>query len=270
MKYFVVSDVHGFYKELITALNANGFDANNQDHKLVICGDILDRGKEAVQMQQFVLDLLNKDKVILVKGNHESLMIDMLDQLAKYGDEILFSHRYHVTNGTFDTLLQLTGMTPMEFERHDYKAVLLARETPFIKEIIPHMVDYFETKHYIFVHGWIPCDVKNPTYNRRDCSYSYRDDWRNASPQDWEDARWLNGMELAHYHKVVEPNKTIVCGHYHCSYGWAHIQQERKEFPPKNRAGWEKSFEPYQEDGVIAIDACTAYSGIVNCLVLED
>ena len=29
-------------------------------------------------------------------------------------------------------------------------------------------------------------------------------------------------------------------------------------------------FSPYYGDGVIAIDACTAYSGNVNVLVLED
>ena len=43
MKYFVVSDVHGFYTELKVALDKNGFDINDNNHKLIICGDLMDR-----------------------------------------------------------------------------------------------------------------------------------------------------------------------------------------------------------------------------------
>jgi hypothetical protein len=64
--------------------------------------------------------------------------------------------------------------------------------------------------------------------------------------------------------------KTVIVGHWHCSYGWSHIRNERKEFPQKNRKGWEKSFEPFVDDGIIAIDACTAYSGMCNVIVIEE
>ena len=43
-----------------------------------------------------------------------------------------------------------------------------AKNMPFYKNIIPTMVDYFETEHYVFTHGWIPC------ISNRDKSYSYR------------------------------------------------------------------------------------------------
>ena len=41
------------------------------------------------------------------------------------------------------------------------------------------MVDYYETAHYVFVHGWIPC------IQERDGSYSHRSDWREATPGEW-------------------------------------------------------------------------------------
>lgn len=144
--------------------------------------------------------------------------------------------------------------------------------TPFIKTIIPAMKNYFETEHYIFVHGWIPCMVEKSVYpnNPKATKYKYNADWRSASEEQWEEARWFNGMELAHKHNIKEPGKTIVCGHWHCSWGWAHILQKYKEFPNKSRKNWEKAFEPYTEEGLVALDACTYYSGIINVLVVED
>ena len=73
--------------------------------------------------------------------------------------------------------------------------------------------------------------------------------------------KWKNGL--------VIPGKTIICGHWHCSWGWSHIDQRRKEFPDKSRRNWKKSFEPYVKEGIMAIDACTAYTEFVNCIILE-
>ena len=42
MKFFVVSDIHGFYNELIKAVSSAGFDKNNKNHTLIICGDLFD------------------------------------------------------------------------------------------------------------------------------------------------------------------------------------------------------------------------------------
>ena len=120
-----------------------------------------------------------------------------------------------------------------------------------IKPFYKKMVNYFETENYVFVHGWVP--VK-------------KGDWRKG---DWREARWLNGMELNHL-GCNPTNKTVVCGHWYCSYGWSHIAQKYKEFPQKTHKDFELSFQPYYEEGIIAIDACTVYSGKVNVVVLED
>ena len=74
MKYYVVADVHGFYSELITALTEKGFFKDESPHKLIVCGDLFDRGQEAVKLQDFIVDLMRKDEVILIRGNHEDLI----------------------------------------------------------------------------------------------------------------------------------------------------------------------------------------------------
>lgn len=270
MKYFVVADVHGFYYELINALNEKGFNPKDENHKLIVCGDLMDRGPEAVQLQNYILELMEKDKVVLIKGNHEDLIQDFLINIGVYTFRIRDTHHY--SNGTVDTCEQLAGMSDYDILHNPLEFVTKMINTPFIKTIIPAMKNYFETENYIFVHGWIPCIVDKTEYPNtpKPTKYEYDPNWRSASEEQWESARWFNGMELAHKHKIKEPGKTIVCGHWHCSYGWAEIRQERKAFPQKNRKGWVKSFEPYTEEGLVALDACTSYSGIINVMVVED
>lgn len=58
MRYFITSDIHGHYTELKQALDNKGF--NKDADTLVICGDLLDRGKENVKCLQYVNSLPNK------------------------------------------------------------------------------------------------------------------------------------------------------------------------------------------------------------------
>ncbi len=262
MKYYIVSDVHGFYSELIAVLTEKGFFEDKEPHKLVICGDILDRGEEALKMQKFILDLIDKDEVILIRGNHEDLAVELLENAPDYfknAVRALTSH--HARNGTIDTFIQLTGL-PLSFRvRNTKNFVEKAKETPYVQTIIPAMIDYFETKNYIFVHGWIPCREANSS-NIGKC-YFYKPNWRKASKEEWEKARWYNGM-MCHNQGVLEEGKTIVCGHWHCSYGHAMYGVNR------NNPNSKEDFSPYYNKGIIAIDACTAYSGLMNCIIIEE
>ena len=248
MKYYVVSDVHGFYTQMISALTAAGFFTDQEPHKLIICGDVFDRGNEAPAMQQFVLDLMHEDKVILIRGNHEDLFSSLVNEDKGIG------HPHHLSNGTFSSALQLTGFDPTTARINNCDFAKAARETPFYKEILPAMADYYETDNYVFVHGWIP-----GVYRRR--YYHYFSDWRECGLTEWEAARWYNGMVCI---SSTYEEKTIVCGHYHTSYGHCRIEEKCSEFGP------DADFSPYIAPGIIAIDACTAHSGIVNCIVIED
>lgn len=221
MRYYVVSDVHSFYNELITALTEKGFFDDKEPHKLIVCGDLFDRGTGSKALQQFILDLMEKDEVILIKGNHEDLFLELTRNAYKW---FCTSIRYtaHGSNGTVDTVLQLTDTTEADFE-DCCKMKELLQATPYYKKIIPSMVDYFETKHYIFVHGWIPCWASG--YGGVAQSYNYMADWREGAVMEWDFARWYNGIE-AWRQGVREANKTIVCGHWNASYGHCKIEKK--------------------------------------------
>ena len=66
MKYYVVSDIHGYYTCLEQALKEAGFFDEKEPHKLIVCGDLLDRGSEANRLIDFMLDLMDKDRLIVI------------------------------------------------------------------------------------------------------------------------------------------------------------------------------------------------------------
>ena len=255
MRYYVTADVHGYFTELKTALTEKGYFEDTEPHKLIVCGDLYDRGSEARQLQAFILDLLEKDEVILIRGNHEDLTMQLLHGWHRGS----YFQLHHHTNRTIDTVLQLTGVDPNWLYTNPDQIGRELLHDPYIQTIIPAMVDYYETDHYIFTHGWIPClpAEEGPK------DYVGVADWRNADGGMWDKARWINGMEAAHS-GVVEPGKTIVCGHWHCSFGHARYEHDGGEFENN------PNFTPYYGEGIIALDACTPRSGKVNCIVIED
>ena len=64
MKYFCVSDIHSFFKELITALDNAGFEKDNPEHVLCVLGDLFDRGNETVQCFEFIKELNAQNRLI--------------------------------------------------------------------------------------------------------------------------------------------------------------------------------------------------------------
>lgn len=248
-KLFVVSDIHGFYYEMIDALDKAGFDKDNENHWLISCGDHFDRGPKPYHVMHYLKSL---DRWIGIKGNHESLFEECVSRGCFWDHDI--------GNGTFDTICELGGAG----EGRSFDECCIVAEQK-VKTFFKKMVNYFETENFVFVHGFIPVNRNRSlprNYNPR-LKYSAKEDWRYAHQSEWNDAMWLNGMEMAMDGFGIE--KTIVCGHFHTS--WGHAIQD-KTF---NEFGEGANFSPfYYEDKLIAIDACTAYSGKVNVLVLED
>ena len=70
MSTYVMSDLHGEYDKFIQMLTKIGF---SNDDKLIIIGDIFDRGKKPLQILDYIL---NKDNIELLLGNHELMFME--------------------------------------------------------------------------------------------------------------------------------------------------------------------------------------------------
>lgn len=246
-KFYVISDVHGFYNEMREALDNAGFDQNDESSWIVVCGDCFDRGPQPVEVMRYLMGLPRK---VLVRGNHCDLLVECCERGEAWGHDI--------SNGTAATIWQF-GNGHQHSDFVDCCTKTLARTHVFLDS----MVDYFETKHYIFVHAWVPliCNDTFPAHYTKHKKFEKMDNWREANKRQWKDARWGNPFDLAE--RGLLPDKTLVFGHWHASTGWAKAEG-RSEF------GSDAKFDQFYGDGFIALDACVAHSGKINCVVLED
>ena len=272
-KIFVCSDIHGFYTPLKTALKAKGFDEKNPDHILMVLGDYEDRGQEAVKLFKFLLKLQKKGRLMAISGNHEDLILRLVSEIMREGKTY---NSAHYSNGTIGTLAQFANDPEITRKFNQWEMLSETERQKVYDSIKPYLdfihttVNYYEIGKYIFTHGWIPFSSKDQNmYHSRKKVESFKD-WRKLpdwSPM-WDSARWL-GYPTAVECSYFEPGKIIVCGHWHSSE-WNAIQDNSEPYPTKkNGVDWQHVFRPAITDKFIAIDACTAYSGIVNVLVFE-
>ena len=247
-KLFCTSDIHSAYDPLIKALNDAGFDKNDPDHYLVVCGDCFDRLGQSAEVLCFLRSIERK---YIIKGNHESLLLECCNRGEPYPHDF--------NNGTYRTICDLGGVGD-GYAFDECCDRTLARVGTFIDS----MVNYLETENFIFVHGWIPVDYHDnrPSHYRRNRIFSAMEDFRIATQKQWDDAAWICGPDMA-LDGYNNTGKTIVFGHWHTSYLWS-IKDGRSEFGP------DAKFDTFCGDGFIALDACVAHSGKLNCLVIED
>jgi serine/threonine protein phosphatase 1 len=263
--YFVCSDIHSGYVQWIKALNDAGFDKNNENHKIIVCGDLFDRLSETVKVYQFAKEMVDNGKMIYVKGNHETLLRIAVEEILS-GDAPSY---YHFSNGTINTIAHFCDMSIYDFTTHlsnhtikHIKKVMM----PILKWIDEVAVDYMELENYIFVHSWIPTNIvykdTSKMSHTRIKEYTYNPDWRNASKSEWEDSRWGNPFEMARQ-GLNQTGKIIVFGHFHTSYEWAKTIGCSEFYRDAN-------FDPYYGDGFIGIDACVAHTCRCNVILIED
>ena len=283
-KYFCVSDIHGFYDELMEALNKASFDINNPSHILIVCGDIFDRGPKPLEVYNF-LKSLPKERRVLIRGNHEHLLRDLVARK--------FPEDHDHSNGTYDTLFALAGLeTPKQLTHNYYKETskvtygeaeyeairsaylkkIRSVYSGLVKEIIEWIysddwVNYYELPEYICVHGFIPYSqdhvLKWYTYYPTGPK-TYREDWRNATDTEWEDASWFNWSNSWEDYKngLNKTGKTLIVGHWHSSDFFNHLTKQKKT-TQENPIFISKKYK------LIALDACTALTHKINVYVID-
>ena len=244
-KFYVVSDVHGFYDEMKKALDEAGFDPNDDNSWLISLGDEMDRGPDPEKVINYIMSL---PRAIWVKGNHQTLMEDLIAR------GYACSHDWH--NGTMQSVMSLAPNAKTQAEGF---TIAYEKTKPFFNKAI----DYLELKNHIFVHSFISlkCLDGLSKYYTRNRQFEFDPDWRYAHASEWEAARWGNPYELAK--KGFLPDKTLVFGHFHTSW-------PRHKYEGEPEMGKSADFSIYYGDGYIGIDGCTAYSGKVNVLVIND
>ena len=279
LKYFAVSDIHSFYTPLMTALSEKGFELDNKEHILIVCGDAFDRGDETIQVFEFLKQMKEQDRLVYITGNHEDLLFECMTEIS-YGKT---PGSHHFSNGTVKTICQFTGENEWIVYRPTTDLVeRMFESTQEVRDFIrENSVDYFELGDKLFVHSWIPCIADDPNMYHSRKTYRSIDPIWNKDPntlttfelikyrEAWRAARWGNPFTQWKQGFIPE-GKCIVFGHWHVSWGHSHIDYETPEWPQKNQPKkYEAAFKPWVKDTAIGLDACCAESGKINCVVFN-
>lgn len=188
---FVIGDVHGEIRQLEKLLEK--WDAKKQ--QLIFIGDLGDRGENPKECFLLVQQLVEQQKAICLRGNHEEMLLLFLRQPDLYAANYAMNGGYK----TLETLLgkeAITSSSPQELSRlvrSQYRSlVAFVESTPL----------YWETDEYIFVHAGVNLHLP---------------DWHDTDPEDFI---WIR--EPFHRGKN-QTGKTIVFGHTPTF----HLHQER-------------------------------------------
>jgi serine/threonine protein phosphatase 1 len=263
---FTISDIHGHYQETIKALQEAGWDEDNPNHLLVVCGDIFDRGDESLTIFQWLYRLTQDSKAIVTKGNHEPFLIQFLD-----GDNDNFNYKYNGLNNTLDDFVHSTSDFKMFLIMNQDKnsptglndtignlwdkwcyntRKLINEENPELLSWLKSLPYYYETENYIFTHASI--DTLALDWHHPHCD-------NYGKFLDWDACVWDDGSFFGK--SICNTDKTVVVGHYHTN-------KIRQKYHIGNSDDY--GILTRNDGRIIMIDGCTPYTKKVNVLKLED
>lgn len=180
---FVLSDIHGHYREMINALDAAGFDPQNPKHELLALGDYFDRGTQNTAVYEYLKSLMERGKAEGLLGNHDCFMLEFLQG---NDHKTLFNVQY---NGFGQTLEDFSAM-PYSPSQHSAIRHAILSHYPGLLAWCEQRPLFIEHEGYVFAHGGV--NGKDPN-------------WRN---QPRETFVW-------NYQTTLAPlkDKTVVVGH---------------------------------------------------------
>jgi serine/threonine protein phosphatase 1 len=179
MNLFIVSDIHGMYKQFEEILQY--WDKESQ---LVILGDMIDRGDYSYEVVQRVMELQQQypEKVVVMKGNHEDMLIHYVD--GRMEDPTLF-----LVNGGLEMLRSF--ITDVDEEAVKQNAAILKTQFTAEIEFLRNARHYYQYGNLLITHAGFDSSLE---------------DWQNTSAQDF---LWIRN----HYKEENKTGLISIFGH---------------------------------------------------------
>jgi predicted kinase len=145
----VIGDTHGLYNELKLLLSKAGWSIVNdrllphpQGRKLLLLGDLVDRGTQSVELVRFVKHAVDNGLAIVLKGNHEAKLVRFIDTALNGGIEKWTSY------ANAETGMQFLMLDPEE------RNSLIG----FLRHLPPYVVDKESNTAFLHanVHTFVP------------------------------------------------------------------------------------------------------------------
>lgn len=176
MRIFATSDVHGYYSIWKKALDEAQIDFENGD-KLIILGDLIDRGSESFECLQHAHNLKKtyNNQVEILMGNHEYMFLQVAEMMKQLEDlrakEATLDEEEKREMDTFltnfkvakDRWLNNGGKEAVQsFQKYlggsnETETTLLAYS--YFEPYFNNVKDYHIEDRFAFVHGGFVSDV---------------------------------------------------------------------------------------------------------------
>lgn len=213
-----VGDIHGCrapFEQLLATL------AIRSEDTLVILGDVVDRGPDSRGVIEVLLKLKDKCQLVCITGNHEEMMLDVVDNkmplqdwLAHGGDETLDSYG--------------NGAAPARLPEEHI-------------EFLRTWEDYYETPSHFYVHG----------------NYLAR---KPLEQQPWHEMRWeslrnfrpgvhCSGKTAILGHTSDKQGEILNLGHLICIDTYAHGGGWLTAFEPETKKVWQTNIRGDEREG---------------------
>ncbi|WP_414050775.1 metallophosphoesterase [Macrococcus animalis] len=138
----VVSDIHGsieLFKQLLEKVNFTDND------RLIILGDIIDKGPNSIGLIEYVSELLKKEYVHMILGNCDCIFDELEeDYLYHY-----MSYRHTIVHEALDKL----GKTLDDYATQGEMAADIRKHFGYLHDVVRDLPLMIETEDFIFVHA---------------------------------------------------------------------------------------------------------------------
>ncbi len=163
MKYYALSDIHGCYDELKTAMTQ--IDLDDKNNIVIFCGDYIDGNAEGNSMKvlYYIYELQKKykERVIVLRGNHEQWFAEYIEKgVGQYGFPNVETLQGFMSEEQFYNIL--TYARRKAKTKPDVLYLVLHECKEYIKKNHKELVSwikslpfYYETENQIYVHAGI-------------------------------------------------------------------------------------------------------------------
>lgn len=179
MSVYVISDIHGHnttFRKLLKKIKLKKTD------KLILLGDLIDRGPDSKMVLDTVLLLINHGfDITCVMGNHEKMLLDSFEDFS--------SKMNWIRNGGEKTL---ESFLTSSIEKIPTKYI----------DFIKSFKLYHELENFIFVHAGIDMKKEHPFEDTKSLLWL----------RNWEekfDSEWLGDRYVIHGHNPTKRQEII-------------------------------------------------------------
>jgi len=178
-RVFVIADIHGkntFFRKTLKEIGLKKTD------KLVLLGDIIDRGEDTKGTLDTILLLLeNGFDIICLIGNHEKMFLDAFNNTNNLNLWLL--------NGGDKTL---SSFLTSSIEKIPRKYI----------DLIKSFRNYYLYDKYILVHAALNMKIENPFSDTEVIIWS-------REPSKFINNEWLGNRLLIHGHNPIDKNEIL-------------------------------------------------------------